>query len=80
MRDVGSTRDTGFMTASQAPAARGTGGRSLGLLDLEDQQILFKSPSFLSKRPILCVLQEPEKAAAFRFRKLQFRKAAHAPP
>lgn len=47
MRDVGSTRDTGFMTASQAPAGAGVReGRSLGLLDLEDQQILFKSPSF----------------------------------
>lgn len=48
MRVVGSTRDTGFMTASQAPAgAGGWEGSSLGLLELEDQQILFKSPSFL---------------------------------
>lgn len=54
MRDVGSTRDTGFMTASQAPA--GAGGEEC----LKTSKFCSKACPSLSKRPILCVLQEPE--------------------
>lgn len=54
MRDVGSTRDTGFMTASQAPA--GAGGEEC----LKTSKFCSKACPSLSTRPILCVLQEPE--------------------